>query len=233
MVAVKGAAGALTLFGFPPSSSTNRLRIALAVKGIPYTFHKVDLGSGEQRTHEYHKTRNRLEQVPLLQVGEDTLLRQSVAILEYLEDAYPDKPKLLPDDPIERARVREVVEIVNSYIQPMQNKLTVEKVAEMDKKLAEWLSKAGTQDKDEEKTTVWPQWWIMRGLEAIENLVDGPPAKFCFGNQVTLADCALGPQMMGAKKQGVDLEPYPKIRKIYDNLFALDEIKKGMSDVLS
>jgi glutathione S-transferase len=240
MVALKGSAGALTLFGFPGSSTTNRLRLALTIKGIPFTFHKVDLGSGEQRTHEYHNTRNRLEQVPLLQLEDGTLLRQSVAILEYLEEAYPGKPKLLPDDPVDRSRVREVVEIVNSYIQPMQNKLTVEKVAELDDHLATWLPKAitahtkgGGHDREEDTPTLWPQWWIMRGLEAIESLVDDPPSKFCFGNQVTLADCALGPQVIGAKKYGVNLEPYPKIRRIYDNLFTLEEVTEGMTDVLS
>jgi glutathione S-transferase len=137
MVALKGGPLTLAFLDRPP-------RITLAVKSIPYMFQKVDLGSDEQRSQEYHDSRNRLEQIPLLQVGEDTLLRQSVAILEYLEEAYPGKPKLLPDDPIDRARVREIVEIVNSYIQPMQNTLTIEKVAEMDDKLAKWLPRAVT-----------------------------------------------------------------------------------------
>lgn len=142
---------------------------------------------------------NKLGQIPILQVN-DIKLRQTVAIMEYLEEVYPE-PKLLPDDANERARVREVVEIVNSYIQPMQNKLTVEKIAEMDCELAEWLPKAvkahvdGTaHGKDEVAPILWPHWWIIKGFESIEGLIDSEPSSFCFGNHVTLADCSLVPQ---------------------------------------
>jgi glutathione S-transferase len=243
MVSVaKGATTGLTLFGFHGSSTTNRIRIALAVKKIPYTFQVVDVAANEQRTELYHKTLNALEQVPILKVeGQNVLLRQSVAIMEYLEDAYPETQKLLPDDPLQRARIREVVEIINSFIQPMQNKLTVEKIAEMDKGLADWLPKAfkahikggGHEHEPNEKTPIfWPQEWIMKGLESIEGLIDDDSA-FCFGNTLTLADCALVPQVIGAKKYLVDMTPYPKATKVHDNVLALDAVKEGMADVLN
>jgi maleylacetoacetate isomerase len=237
---IKGAATGLTLFGFHGSSTTNRIRIALAVKKIPYTFQVVDAAANEQRTELYHKTMNALEQVPILKVeGQNVLLRQSVAIMEYLEDAYPETQKLLPDDPLQRARIREVVEIVNSFIQPMQNKLTVEKIAEMDKELAEWLPKVfklhiegGLHDPSEKAPILWPQEWIIKGLESIEGLIDDG-STFCFGNNLTLADCALVPQVIGAKKYLVDMTPYPKATKVHDNVMALDVVKEGMADVLN
>jgi glutathione S-transferase len=237
---IKGATTGLTLFGFHGSSTTNRIRIALAVKKLPYTFHVVDAAANEQRTELYHKTMNALEQVPILKVeGQNVLLRQSVAIMEYLEDAYPETQKLLPDDPLQRARIREVVEIVNSFIQPMQNKLTVEKIAEMDKELAEWLPKVfklhiegGGHDLNEKAPILWPQEWIIKGLESIEGLIDDD-STFCFGNTLTLADCALVPQVIGAKKYLVDMTPYPKATKVHDNVLALDVVKEGMADVLN
>ena len=241
MVSVaKGATTGLTLFGFHGSSTTNRIRIALAVKNIPYTFQVVDLAGNEQRTELYHKNMNALEQIPILKVeGQNVLLRQSVAIMEYLEDAYPETQKLLPDDPVQRARIREVVEIVNSFIQPMQNKYTVEMIAEMDKELADWLPKAfkahitgGGHEPKEKAPILWPQKWIMKGLEAVEGLIDDD-STFCFGNTLTLADCALVPQVIGAKKYLVDMTPYPKVTKVHDNVLTLDVIKEGMADVLN
>jgi len=184
MVSIKpgsaATAAALTLLGAPGSSSTNRLRIALAVKGLPYKFEKVDMGTNESRSEEYRQTMNRLGQIPILQVGA-IKLRQTVAQLEFLEEVYP-QPPLLPEDPIERARVREIVEIVNSFIQPMQNKLTVEKIAEMDSELAEWLPRAvkahvnpdggSGHEEDEVAPILWPHWWIIKGFDSIEGLID-------------------------------------------------------------
>lgn len=242
MVSIKPgtAAAALTLIGAPGSSTTNRLRIALAVKGLPYKFVTIDMGSNESRSESYRKTMNSLGQIPILQVGNNNVkLRQSVAILEYLEEAYPE-PALLPQDVIQRARVREVVEIVNSFIQPMQNKLTVEKIAEMDPELAEWLPKVvkahvdGTNHGQEEVAPIlWPHWWILKGFDSIEGLIDDSDDGFCFGSQLTLADCALVPQVIGAKKYQVDMTPFPKICRVYDTVVNLESVKKGLADVLA
>ena len=227
---------ALTLFGFHGSSTTNRIRIAMAIKGIPYKFQYVDNGAAnEQRSSEWTQTKNKLSQIPVLQVDleydsssetlETVLLRQSVAIMEYLEDAYPETKRLLPEDPIQRAKNREIVEIVNSYIQPMQNKLTVEKIAAMEPTLAAWLPVAikahidgGIHGSTEEETPIlWPHEWIMKGFAAIESLID-PSSKFCFGDEPTLADCAVTPQVIGAKKYLVDMTKYPKLLRVHDNI---------------
>jgi maleylacetoacetate isomerase len=207
---------ALTLWGHPASSTTNRIRIALAIKKIPYVFKVIDLMADQQKSDEWVETKNMLQQIPVLQVGDEEdndnnnggspiLLRQSIAILEYLEEAYPESlPRLLPEDPIARARVREIAEIVNSFIQPMQNKLTVEKVAEMDPELAEWLPKAfrahldGDKHVGEGELNYWPHWWMRRGFTAIEGLI-ADDAIYCCGDSLTLADCALIPQVIGGR----------------------------------
>ena len=183
---------------------------------------------------------NPLAQIPVLKVEDDTdsvLLRQTLAVCEYLEEAYPDTPRILPENPVARAKVREVAEIVNSYIQPMQNKLTVEKLAKVDKELAEWLPLAvkhhieGGHFDDEVAPVLWPHEFIMKGFSVIEKLIDDK-SKYCFGNTVTLADCALVPQVIGAKKYLVDLKPYPKIMHVYQNVMNLDCVKTTMGDVL-
>ena len=110
MVSLTKYTASLTLFGFHGSSTTNRIRMALGIKGIPYNFQVVDEGAAnEQRSEEWTETMNALSQIPVLKVEQDgssVVLRQSVAVNEYLEEAYPDTPKLLPDDPVARAKVR-------------------------------------------------------------------------------------------------------------------------------
>lgn len=231
---------ALTLYGYHGSSTTNRIRLALAFKNIPYKFVEVDEGpANEQRSEQWKSTMNSLGQIPVLKVNQDIVLRQSVAVCEYLGDAFPESPSLLPEDPIARARVREVVEIVNSYIQPMQNKLTVEKIAKMDPDLAAWLPiavKAHIEGGHEHEVApvLWPHEWIMKGLASIEKLIDdGEAFKFCFGNKPTLADCALVPQVIGAKKYMVDMSLYPNCVKVHDNVLAMEEVHTTMADVIA
>ena len=233
------AAAALKLHGFPGSSTTNRCRIALLIKEIPFQMETVNLGAGEQATEEFSHSKNPLNQIPLLELEDGTLLKQSVAIMEYLEEAYPTTKRLLPQDPIDRARCRQIVEIVNSFIQPMQNKLTVEKVAELDPAFAEWLPKAvrahleGTtfEGKDGE-VNFWPQFWMKKGFRALEEAIDsaGP---YCMGKEVTLADCAVVPQVIGARLYRLDMKSYPKVSRVFDSVASRPEIKAGLADILS
>lgn len=160
--------------------------------------------------------------------------------------AYPNHlPQLLPTDLIQRAKVREIVEIVNSLIQPMQNKLTVQKVAEMDKEFGEWLPNAVKShlsndssghhhsDKEDNKPpNFWPHQWIHKGFIAIEGLIDdtGP---YCFGSSVTLADTTLVPQVIGAKLYQIDMTLYPKISRVFQSVSNIPEVKEKLSDVLS
>jgi glutathione S-transferase len=241
---------AITLWGFSGSSTTNRIRIALAVKGIPYEMHMVDLSKDETRSEEYKSTKNPMAQIPLLEINNGTnptvTLKQSVAILEYLEEEYPDTPKLLPNDPIQRAQVREVVEIINSFIQPLQNKLIVETVAKTDEQLAAalpiifatHLDGTKREASSDPSSLMWPQKWIHKGFTAIEHILtrsnnEVPRGKYCFGDSITLADCSLIPQVIGAKKYQVNLASFPRICNVYNNVIALDSVKEQLSDVLT
>jgi maleylacetoacetate isomerase len=241
---------AITLWGFSGSSTTNRIRIALAVKGIPYEMHTVDLSQDEPRSEEYKSTKNRMAQIPLLEINNGTnptvTLAQAVAILEYLEEAYPDTLKLLPNDPIQRAQVREVVEIINSFIQPLQNKLIVETVARTNEQLAAalpiifatHLDGTKCEASSDASRLMWPQKWIHMGFTAIEHILTSgnnevPRGKYCFGDFITLADCSLIPQVIGAKKYQVNLARFPRICKVYNNVIALDSVKEQLSDVLT
>jgi maleylacetoacetate isomerase len=168
-------------------------------------------------------------------------LKQSVAILEYLEEAeaFKETTKLLPEDPVERAQVREVVEIVNSFIQPLQNKLIVEEVAKLDPEFAESLKQAVNAHagekvrKEEGEPDFWPQRFIHRGFTALERILEKQPGPYCFGSKPTLADCVLIPQVIGAKKYKVNLSLYPRICGIYKEVTSLETVKEGLAEVLS
>lgn len=230
----------LKLVGWVASSTTNRVRIALAVKGISYDFENVDLKLDESRTTEHRTKYNSLSQVPILVLDDKVMLRQSVAILEYIDEEFPETP-LMPKDLQIRAQVREVVEIVNSFIQPMQNKLTVEMVAKNDKVLADFFVKAimahaqetpASIPPYETKPELWPHLWIHKGLTAIESIVKDTAGEYCFGDNVTLADCALLPQVLGARFYHMDLSPYPTITKVCCNLAARPEVQETLGPVL-
>ena len=190
----------LRLHGYWRSSSTWRVRIGLGLKGLPWERAIVNLLAGDQDRPE-HLARNPMRHVPVLEVlegGQVTLrLVQSVAILEWLEEVHP-APPLLPRDPAGRARVRALVEHVNSSIQPYQNATVLK-----------WLRErfpGAEQD--------WVRHWLQRGLEGLEASTAGGAGRFCHGDQATLADCYLVPQLHGARRFGVDLAPFPTLRRI-------------------
>lgn len=140
-----------------------------------------------------------MRQVPLLEWSDNGVTRhlaQSVAICELLEERYPT-PALLPADPLERARVRQLVEVVNSGIQPLQNLSVLQTL------------KAAGIDRVE-----WSARWIRRGFESIETLLQDTSGKFCFGDEITLADVFLVPQIYSARRFQVDLTAFETIVRI-------------------
>lgn len=227
----------LTLWGSSLSSSTNRIRLALALKKVPYTL--MSPGAPEQMaSEEYRKSTNPLNQMPTLQIGETTKICQSVAILEYLEEAYPEV-KLMPDDILTKAKMREVVEIVNSFIQPMQSTGPVKDMAKTDKALAAFLPavfpdpKTGTiMEWNEGDPGLLPQKYMHRGFSAIEGILTTTSGKFCFGDSPTLADCFLVPQLINAKRYKLEIEKYPMITKVYQNILAEKVLEEVLSDTL-
>ncbi len=197
----------LRLYAYWRSSSSWRVRIGLALKGLPYEVAVVNLRAGEQHS-EAHRARSPLGQIPVLEVeegGRTVRLVQSMAILEWLEERHP-APPLLPPDLDGRARVRALAEHVNSGIQPLQNALVL-------KMLKERLP--GYEGE-------WVRFHIARGLAALEGAVnDGGAGRFCHGDAPGLADCYLVPQLYHARRHGVDVAPCPTLRRIEAACLAL------------
>lgn len=197
----------LTLLGYFRSSSTWRVRIALAHKALKWTSLPVHLlrDGGQQHT-ESHRALNPMEQVPVLLVDGEPVA-QSVAILEYLEEIAPT-PALLPRDPLARARVRQMVEVVNSGIQPLQNLRTMQRLGTL----------CGA---DKAAQQAWSLGWIEEGFAALETLVMRAAGTCSQGDTVSLADVMLVPQMFNARRFHVDLAPYPTLQRVEQHLLTL------------
>lgn len=189
------------LYQFWRSSSSYRIRWALLHKGVDFERVAVDLGAGEQLGAE-HLSRNPLGRVPALWVPErSACLSESVAILEWLEETVPG-PRLYPRDPWLRARTRQLVEYVNSGIQPMQCPACVNRARETP-----------------EARTEWSRHFNERGLLAFERMLEVVAAeagggRFCVGDELTAADILLVTQVWSARRFGADLEPMPRVRAI-------------------
>jgi maleylacetoacetate isomerase len=188
----------MILYGYALSSASFRVRIALALKNIPYSSIIKNLRVGEHRLADYLGI-NAQGFVPALQTLDGNVLTQSVAIMEYLDELYPDPP-LLPRDAIERARVRALSHTITSDVHPLNN---LRVLRYLEEKLA--LDKA-TRD-------AWYRHWIELGFEALERWLIRDPAsgRFCHGDSVTMADLCLVPQVFNARRFAVDLQAYPRI----------------------
>ena len=198
----------LLLYGYWRSSSAYRVRIALNLKGLEYDQAAIHLvrDGGQQHRPEYRRL-NPLGLVPALQHG-DRVIVQSVAICEYLEEAFPQKP-LLPDEAAGRARVRAIVQSICSEVQPLNN-------------LSVMHFLKGEMGLDDERYQAWYAHWIARGFRALETWLNAPAAgRFCHGDEPTLADCFLVPQVYNAERFDCDLSPYPRIREIAGRCRAL------------
>jgi maleylpyruvate isomerase len=155
--------------------------------------------------------------VPVLEVieggkegGKTVQIPQSVAIVEYLEEKYPEKP-LFPKNVIDRARMRAMVELVNSGIQPLHNLQVLNKVKEY------------TPD-----TKPWAELWIGKGLEALEAMAKDTAGSFLVGNSFTFADACLLPQLFGARRfASVDPARYPTLVRVETECMKLDFVQKA------
>jgi maleylpyruvate isomerase len=201
------------LYGYWRSSATWRVRIALEYKGLAFDYVPVHLieGGGQHRT-EWYKQLNPSTQVPTLTVdldGTSRNLGQSMAILEFLEEAYPQTP-MLPSDPFLRARTRQLAEIVNSGIQPLQN-LSV-------------LNHLKTLDVD---SKAWSARWIEQGLRAFQAIVLETGGTFCVGDHVTWADAVLIPQLYNARRFDVKLDDFARLLEIEKACEALPAFQRA------
>lgn len=196
----------LTLYDYHRSSAAFRLRIALNLKGLAYERVFVDLLAGEQRAEDYLAL-NPQGFVPALADGE-TLLTQSLAIMEYLDERHPEPP-LLPSDGLERARVRTLALAVACDIHPLNNS-----------RVLKYLT--GPMGLDEATKLAWYRHWIAEGLGPLEAMVAGSAAgRFCHGASVTLADVCLVPQIYNAQRFECPLSAYPTLMGIFETCRAL------------
>jgi maleylacetoacetate isomerase len=174
-----------------------RVRIGLALKGVQYDYAAVDLIAGQQREPAYRAV-NPQGLTPALDIG-DRVLTQSLAILEWLEEEYPE-PAILPKAALDRQMVRTMAGIIACDIHPLNNTRVGRK-----------LNKMGV---DQAATLDWTQGWIHDGFDALEPLIARYGQGFAFGAAPTIADCCLIPQVYSANRYEVDLAPYPAIRAV-------------------
>lgn len=191
------------LHGYFRSTASYRVRIALNLKGVAHTHAFHHLRKGEQRDDGYLAL-NPQGLVPALETDAG-VLTQSIAICEYLDDIHPEPP-LLPADPWSRAKVRAVALAIACDIHPVQN-LKV-------------LARLRTLGLTEEQVAAWAADVIAEGLEACDRLIADSAGRFCFGDAVTLADLCLVPQLVNARRFGVELR-WPRLLSIEANCLAL------------
>lgn len=191
------------LYGYFRSSAAYRVRIALNLKGLDYRYQPINLLKGEQRSAEYLAI-NPQGLVPLLDDG-GVRIAQSLAICEYLDEAYPDTPRLLPAEPAARARVRSLALAIAADIHPLQNT-----------RVGKYLQTE--YGKEEEGKAEWIRHWIRTGFDALEKQLAESPSRYAAGDEPTLADVCLLPQVFSARRFGVDLAPYPNIVRIAEAL---------------
>jgi len=189
-------------YGYFRSSAAYRLRIAFNLKGLSPEMIPVHLtrNGGEQKTGAYRAV-NPQAMVPALDV-DGTILTQSMAILEWLEETHP-QPALLPTDPIRRAQIRAFAQVIACDIHPLQNLRVLSYLRQ-------------TFGQDEAGVQAWCQRWLGDGLAACEQLLQGQDAEspYCFGDTPTLADICLAPQMFSAQRFKVDLDAMPRLRAV-------------------
>jgi maleylpyruvate isomerase len=203
----------MKLYSYWRSSASWRVRIGLGMKGLEYEYVPVNLvrEGGEQHKPDYHAL-NPMEQVPTLELDDGRLLAQSLAILEYLDETHPE-PALMPRDPYLRARVRQLAELVNAGIQPLQNTGPQQR-----------LKALGVDE------VAWSRHFIAQGLLAMAATAEATAGRFLVGDAPTLADVCLVPQLYNARRFGVDLSLIPLLGRIEAACLELEAFQLAQPD---
>ncbi len=198
----------MKLHNYFRSSTSFRVRIALNMKGLDYQYRPVHLRKGEQRGAAYLAL-NPQGGVPALELDDGRVLTQSMAILEYLDEAYPEPP-LLPEDPIERARVRAIAFAIACDIHPLNNLRVLQRIRKL--------------GQDDEGVAAWFRHWVAVEFAALEQRLAGEPetGRFCHGDRPGLADVCLAPQVVNGRRFDCDMAPYPTIRRIHEECMRIE-----------
>jgi maleylpyruvate isomerase len=192
----------MKLYHSARSSASYRVRIALACKGIPYESRLLNMQAMQHASPEYRLV-NPVALVPALDIGE-RVLGQSLAIIEYLEETHPE-PRLLPPDALDRAYVRALSHLIACEIHPLNNLRTLN-----------FVRKAYRQD--EQGINTWYKHWIADGFSLLESFFarEKRHGRYCNGNEISMADCCIVPQVANAQRYSCDLAPYPTVMRIHD-----------------
>jgi len=187
------------LYSYYRSSAAFRVRIALNLKGLAYETQAIHLikDGGHNRRPEYRAINPQMRVPALVTPGGEVLI-QSLAIIEYLDETHP-QPPLLPKDPIARAKVRALSELIACDIHPLNN---TSSLRYLKNKLGQEQSAIDT----------WYHHWVLEGFEALEQLIEAGP--YCCGDAVTIADVCLVPQLYNARRLKVPLDKFPKILSV-------------------
>ncbi|MGE4070558.1 MAG: maleylacetoacetate isomerase [Lysobacterales bacterium] len=203
----------IRLYSYWRSSAAYRVRIALNLKGLAYDYQAVHLlaEGGEQRSESYAQL-NPQKLIPVLVDGE-RIIRQSMAIIEYLADVYHGNGYvLMPANARERARVRGISQVIGCDIHPLNNL-----------RVLDYLQNELGADLAQKQA--WMRHWMSEGFVALEELLGNNPStgEFCEGDEPTMADCCLIPQVYNATRYGLDLAPYPTVTRIYERCLQMSE----------
>lgn len=203
--------GSLKLYSYWRSSAAYRVRIALQLKQLPHEIIPINLmrDGGDQHRPEFHQV-NPQDRIPVLIHGQ-RIITQSISIMEYLEEYFPDNP-IMPSTARERARVRSLAQIIACDIHPLNNLRVLQHL------------ESGLSVPQEERDN-WVRKWIGEGFDALEALLGENPStgEFCEGDNASIADCCLIPQVYNAKRFGVDMSRYPTIMRINDACLETEE----------
>ena len=199
----------MILHGYDRSSASYRVRIALRLKGVEYDDAILDLLRGDQLQEPY-RIINPQGLVPTLDTGEHKLT-QSLAIIEYLDETYPDPP-LLSDDAVERAQIRAFALAVACEIHPLQNLGTLQR-----------LRRFGL---DKQQVQAWAMEVVGEGLDACERMAEHTAGRFAVGDRVTLADIVLIPQLSNARRYWPELR-WARLAAIEEQCLALDAFRSA------
>jgi maleylacetoacetate isomerase len=203
----------MQLYTFFRSSTSFRLRIALALKGLAYEPHYVSLPKMEHKAERFVGL-NPQGLVPALVDDAGRVFTQSLAMIEYLDETHP-RPPLVPKDPVDRWYVRAISQIIGCEMHPLNNA-----------RVLKYLKSAYGLD-DEKVNKDWYPHWIEEGFKGLEAFLlgQGRIGRYCLGDAVTMADVCLVPQVFNAERFGCDLAPYPTVVRIYQACLELPAVQ--------
>ena len=204
----------MILHSYWRSTTSYRVRAALNLKGLAYEIVPVDLVAGSQSAADYTRL-NPSRGVPTLVLEDGTVLTQSLAILDWLDAVYPE-PRLVPEEPARRARVLAAAHCIALDVHPVNNLRVVGQ-------LEQWFGATA------EQSTKWMCHWMAEGFGAVETLIENDKP-FAFSDRPDLADLCIVAQVYNARRWGVDLAPFPKIRRVEAACLSVPAIKAAHPD---